>query len=189
MKPLLFATLCLAALAACRDEDRAAAPDPVPMTADALGHYCQMALAEHPGPKAQVHLDGVAAPIYFAQVRDAIAFQRMPEQSHAITAIYVSDMAAAPSWEAPGTNNWIAAREAHFVLGSTAIGGMGAQEIVPFSEKDAALAFAAEKGGRVVEIGDIPDAAVLAPAQTEAPGSNDTDFIERLNRLEQERHG
>ncbi|WP_409998019.1 nitrous oxide reductase accessory protein NosL, partial [Escherichia coli] len=25
------------------------------MTEEALGHYCQMNLTEHPGPKAQVH--------------------------------------------------------------------------------------------------------------------------------------
>ncbi|MGC9369278.1 MAG: nitrous oxide reductase accessory protein NosL [Paracoccaceae bacterium] len=188
MKPLALAALCLAALGACREEDRAAAPDPVPMTADALGHYCQMALAEHPGPKAQVHLRGVAAPIYFAQVRDAIAFQRMPEQSHAIAAIYVSDMAAAPSWDAPGAENWIAATDAHFVVGSRVVGGMGATELVPFSEETAAAAFAAEKGGQVSDLDSIPDSAVLAPAEDGENGT-DREFIDRLNRISKERQG
>jgi len=189
MKPLVLAALCLAALAACRDEDRAAAPGPVPMTADALGHYCQMALGEHPGPKAQVHLKGVAAPIYFAQVRDAIAFQRMPEQSHAIAAIYVSDMAAAPSWDNPGAENWIAAATAHFVIGSTATGGMGATELVPFSDAAAAAAFAGERGGRVSMLDAIPDSAVLAPAEDDGQADPGQDFIDRLNRVSQERQG
>ena len=34
------------------------------------------------------------------------AFRLLPEQEGEITAIYVSDMAAAP-WEAPGAMNWI----------------------------------------------------------------------------------
>jgi nitrous oxide reductase accessory protein NosL len=29
------------------------------MTEEAVGHFCQMELLEHPGPKAQAHLDGL----------------------------------------------------------------------------------------------------------------------------------
>ncbi|MDZ4093708.1 MAG: nitrous oxide reductase accessory protein NosL, partial [Paracoccaceae bacterium] len=74
-------------LAACRED--APLPGPVAMTAEAVGHYCQMGILEHPGPKAQVHLDGLPAPLFFSQVRDAVAYQRMPEQSGRIIAIYV----------------------------------------------------------------------------------------------------
>ena len=152
-------------LAACR-EDTAGVPDPVPMTAEAIGHYCQMDLLEHPGPKAQVHLDGMpGAPLFFSQVRDAVAYQRMPEQSHAITAIYVSDMARAPSWEDPGAANWLRLDLAHLVVGATVPGGMGAPELVPFGTPEAAAAFAREHGGRVATLAEIDDRDVLAPVE------------------------
>lgn len=188
MKAAILVFLCLTALAACK-QDIVAIPDPVKMTPEALGHYCQMNLSEHPGPKAQVHLKGVDAPIYFAQVRDAIAYQRMPEQSHAIAAIYVNDMSAAPSWETPGDDNWLAVTSAHFVVGSDRTGGMGAPELVPFSEIAAAEDFAARHGGRIVRLEAIADADVLTPDQSAKDMEDDQDFIDRLGRLEREENG
>lgn len=105
-------------LSACRP-DVAAVPDPVPMTAEAVGYFCQMNLLEHEGPKAQVHLKSVMHPLFFSQVRDAIAYQRMPEQSDEIIGIYVNDMGApGASWAAPGADNWILAGDAVYVTGS-----------------------------------------------------------------------
>lgn len=159
-------------VAGCR-EQASAPPGPVTMTAEALGHYCQMNLTEHPGPKAQVHLEGISAPLFFSQVRDAIAYQRLPEQSHPIRAIYVSDMARAKSWEAPGIDNWVAVERAVFVVDSKKVGGMGVPELVPFSDKDAAAAFVAEHGGSIRELREIPDEAVLRPldVKTDADGN------------------
>lgn len=158
------AALAALTLAACR-EDAAERPHPVAMTVEAVGHYCQMDLLEHPGPKAQVHLKGLADPLFFAQVRDAIAYQRMPEQSHVIAAIYVSDMGAAPSWDDPGAENWAAAEEVVYVVGATVPGGMGAPELVPFSSRAAAESFVAENGGEIRALDAIPDEAVLAPVE------------------------
>jgi copper chaperone NosL len=160
-------------LAACSPEEAARPPAPVAMTRDTLGHYCQMNLLEHPGPKAQVHLDGMAAPLFFSQVRDAVAYQRSPEQSHPILAVYVSDMAKAESWEEPGAGNWIAGETAFYVAGAALQGGMGAPELVPFSTRDAAADFAARHGGRVVTLDEIPDEDVLAPVEfaTDADGN------------------
>lgn len=165
--------LVAALLAACSPQEAEAPPGPVAMTKDALGHYCQMALLEHPGPKAQVHLDGTAAPLFFSQVRDAIAYQRAPEQSHPILAVYVSDMGKAPSWEAPGAENWIAAGTAFYVAGASTPGGMGAPEFVPFSTETAAAAFADRHGGKVVQLNEIADDDVLAPVEfgTDAEGN------------------
>lgn len=182
-----LALACLLALAACKEDKAASLPPAVVMTEAALGYYCQMNLTEHPGPKGQIHLAGLPVPIFFSQVRDAIAYQRMPEQSHAITAVYVSDMGAAPSWESPGASNWIPAAEAHFVIGSRARGGMGAAEVVPFADPAKAAAFAAEHGGRVARLDEIADADVLGPAPDPAAdpaaGPEGADFIERLERL------
>lgn len=192
-----LAAAALLALAGCREE-AAAPPEPVKMSADAVGHFCQMNMLEHPGPKAQVHLDGLpGSPLFFAQVRDAIAYRRMPEQSHAITATYVSDMSHAPSWENPGRENWMIAAQAHYVIGSQRVGGMGAPELVPFSDRADASAFAARHGGRVVRLADIPDAVVLAPvAEGDAttPAQNGTSakddnagYAERLRALSREK--
>lgn len=166
MTRLLLTLLAALALAACKEE-LAERPDPVPMIAEAVGHYCQMNLLEHPGPKAQVHLEGLPDPLFFSQVRDAIAYQRMPEQSHAITAIYVSDMGAAPSWEHPGARNWTAAEKAVYVIGATIVGGMGAPELVPFTDRAAAQTFVAEHGGEILTLDAVPDDAVLAPVEFE----------------------
>jgi copper chaperone NosL len=181
MKRLLI--LGLLALAACKEE-AALLPDPVPLTAEAVGHYCQMDLLEHPGPKAQVHLDGTAHPLFFSQVRDALAYRIMPEQSHAIAAIYVNDMGAAPSWEDTGADNWINAETAFFVVGSTREGGMGAAEMVPFASHVAAQGFADRYGGTLLALTDIPPTLILAPEGPEAaPSGDDDDFLRRLDAL------
>ena len=189
MKWLPFLLLAIT-LAACKEEV-ATHPDPVPLTVEAVGYYCQMELLEHPGPKAQVHLEGLDHPLFFSQVRDAIAYQRMPEQSHAITAIYVNDMAAAASWDQPGADNWIDATVAHYVIGSDATGGMDAPELVPFLMVEDATAFAAQRGGQVLRLVEVADADVLAAVPIATISGNehaeDKDFEARLKRLSRER--
>lgn len=161
MKRLLLAVLLLAA---CQEEE-ARAPDPVSMTGEALGHFCMMQLDQHPGPKAQIHLSGLPDPIFFAQVRDALAYVKGPERDADILAFYVSDMGVAASWALPGIDNWSDAATAHFVVGADVTGGMGAPEIAPFSDAVAARAFATRKGGQVMRLEDIPAEAVLAPVE------------------------
>ena len=107
--------------------------------------------------------------IFERQVRDALAYQRMPEQASAISVIYVNDMGAASSWEQPGATNWIKATEAHYVIGSSRRGGMGAPELVPFRARAAADTFASEHGGRVIGYGEITDEMVLSPVEIELP--------------------
>ncbi len=154
-------------LAACKEE-LVEIPSPVVMTDEALGHFCMMALAEMDGPKAQIHLQGLPDPIFFAQVRDGVAYLKEPEQTLPITAFYVSDMSVAPSWEIPGIANWLLADEAHFVVGAEVTGGMGAPELAPFSKSEDAELFAAEMGGMVLRLADIPADAVLGAIETVA---------------------
>lgn len=177
---LVFALL---ALAACK-EDVAQDTSPVPLTEEAVGHYCQMDLFEHDGPKAQAHLAGLpGAPLFFSQVRDVIAYTRMPEQSHEILTVWVNDMGAqGATWDVPGATNWIAAKDAIYVVGGNAVGGMGAPELVPFSQFKSAEDFAKAKGGQVMRFADIPDSAVLAPVALEGD-TDDTDFSNRLRAL------
>ena len=165
---LALALLAALALAACKDE-QAAAPDPVRLTDAATAHFCQMTMTNMPGPKAQVHLAGFEDPLWFAQIRDLIAFLRSPEKVADIRAVYVSDMDAAQSWARPGRDNWTEAGSAFYVVGSGKRGGMGAPEVVPFAGQAAARAFAEAEGGEVMRLDDIPDAAVLGPVDIVPP--------------------
>jgi len=183
MKRRIAFVLSLMLLGGCFEDEQASAPAPLTMTADALGHYCQMMLIEHPGPKGQIHLLGHQHPVFFSQVRDAIAYERMPEQSAEIVAIYVSDMGAAKNWDDPGVDNWIPASEAYFVAGSRAVGGMGAPELVPFSKRSAAEAFAERKGGRVVTLAEVADEDVLGSTAPKGVDGGDHQYHERLESL------
>ena len=162
------AILLVLLLAACREEE-VAMPDPVALNDEALSYFCQMNVAEHGGPKAQIHLEGYPAPLFFAQVRDAVAYIKGPERDAAITAIYVSNMAAAESWALPGTENWIDANEAMFVVGAPVRGGMGAPEIVPFATASDAEAFIARYGGEALALDDIPADAAMGPVDLNIP--------------------
>ncbi len=167
MKLPAASIVLLLLLAACSGEMPVSVPPPVTMSEEAVGHYCQMNVLEHAGPKAQVHLVGVAEPLWFTQIRDAFVFDRLPEETAEVAVIYVNDMGTAKSWEDPGIDNWIAADKALYVIGSTERGGMGAPEFVPFSEKAPAERFASENGGTVVAYAQISDDMVLAPVEVD----------------------
>lgn len=191
MRRVLLLALPLLALAACKEEAQDISA--VALTADSVGHYCQMNLLEHPGPKAQVHLEGLPGmPLFFSQVRDAVAYSRLPEQDGVILAIYVNDMGApGATWDDPGAANWIPAAEAHYVVGSKVEGGMGVPELVPFSDLDRAAAFAAQKGGTVMALSAIPDSAVIAPVALDAGAGTegDPDYNQRLKALSDQTGG
>ena len=145
------------------------------LTAEAIGHFCGMALVEHPGPKGQILLRGDSA-------RSGSPRPATPSPSPISTR---SRRRSAPStsptwarrrdWEHPGPDNWVEARRAWFVLGSNRRGGMGAEEAVPFSDRGAAERFAAEHGGRVLRMAELPrdwvlgDVGGAAEAATEPP--------------------
>jgi copper chaperone NosL len=158
---LLSFAAALFVLGACSAEEKAPPPAPFALTQEAIGRYCGMNVLEHEGPKGQIILTRIPEPIWFSSARDAIAFTMLPDEPKTIGAIYVSDMAVAPSWAEPGAENWIDARTAFYVIGSTQRGGMGVQETVPFSTQQAADDFVALHGGAVVRFEDIPVDYVL----------------------------
>ncbi|NNE81689.1 MAG: copper resistance protein CopZ [Silicimonas sp.] len=157
-----LALLLILPLAACK-EDQAAIPDPIPLTVEAVSYFCQMNVLEHGGPKAQVHLEGLPAPLFFAQVRDAVAYLKSEERDRRVAMTYVSDMGQATSWNEPGENNWTSAADAFFVIGAGVRGGMGAPEIVPFATRESAEAFVVQYGGTITTLNDIPNDTVLGP--------------------------
>lgn len=155
---LAVAGILAAGTAGCdRRPAAASGPPPAEMAAESTGYYCGMRLAEHEGPKGQVHVAGRAEPVWFSSVRDTIVFLRSPEEPRDIAAVYVNDMGRSASWQQPDRGAWVDARRAWFVIESQARGGMGAPEAVPFSEQAAAEAFRVSHGGRVVRLDEIPD--------------------------------
>ena len=167
MKNLLKAVVLvgLIALPGCAKEEAAATPQPLAMPADATGHYCGMLLAEHTGPKGQILLQSGERAVWFTSVRDTFTFLVLPEEPKDIAAIYVSDMAKAPSWDKPGEENWIAAGGAFYVIESDQVGGMGAAEAIPFGDEAAARSFVAQHGGRVVPFEEAKAAMTQAGDQ------------------------
>lgn len=158
----IFLTLTLTiGLSACGEDKKAEMPPPVQLTQEAIGYYCNMTVVDHHGPKGQIQLNGKLAPIWFSSARDTIAFTLLPEESKDIAAIYVTDMSKADSWENPESSVWIDAKTAHYVIGSSKRGGMGAPEPVPFSSRETAKAFAHVHGGEIVAFSDIPEDSIL----------------------------
>jgi copper chaperone NosL len=171
---LACALLACVVLAGCGEKQAARLPPPRSMTAEAIGHYCGMNLFEHPGPKGQIFAASLIEPVWFSSARDAIAFTMLPDEPKDIVAIYVSDMARAASWDKPGADNWVEARKALFVIGSRTKGGMGGDEAVPFSDRDAAEQFRAQNGGRIVGFADVPrDYVLSSDAETTAAAPRD----------------
>ncbi len=163
MKKVRFALVLAASLllAGCQKEQQAEMPPPFSLTAEAMGRYCGMNVLEHAGPKGQIILQQIPEAIWFSSARDTVAFTMLPDEPKEIAAIYVSDMGKAASWEKPGAENWVDARKAFFVIGSSLRGGMGAEEAVPFSEEAAAREFVGKNGGEVVKFNDLPENYIL----------------------------
>lgn len=166
----LLLTICLMAVTACNEE--VVAPQPQKLTREGIGHYCNMIVIDHPGPKAQVHEKGQAKPLWFSSVRDGLAYLALPGEAQRVTAFYVHDMGRAESWKKPQDDGiWINATEAFYVIGSKKRGGMGAMEAAPFKDRAKADAFAAEFGGNVVAYSEIPEAYILGDGQDHAPAT------------------
>jgi copper chaperone NosL len=165
---VLFVAAAL--VAACNRS--ASLPPPSEVPAEATGYYCGMPLVNHEGPKGQVHLASRKDPLWFSSVRDTVAFMRQPQEPRDITAVYVNDMARAKHWEQPEAGAWVEPRKAWFVIDSDMRGGMGAPEVVPFSDWALAESFTATHRGRVVRLGDIPDAYVRGQANLPGAGAS-----------------
>ena len=156
----IVVTLCLAVLAGCNEQ--VSTPGPVKLTRDSIGTYCNMIVADHPGPKIQVHERDGSEPVWFSSVRDGLAYLSLPGEAQRVLAVYVHDMGLAQSWEKPQDDGiWIAAAEAVYVIGSARRGGMGAKEAVPFGDRSKAEAFAEKHGGTIVAYEDIPADYIL----------------------------
>ncbi len=165
---LMLASIGIA-LSGCSEGPAVEAPPPEELTREVSGYYCQMIVADHIGPKAQIFLKNRDKPIWFPSVRDAFAFLMLPSEQKNIAAVYVTDMAKAKNWETPEPGTWTDGRRATYVLGSSLKGGMGLGEIVPFSSEKAARAFIEKHGGRLSRMADVPESYVFPDPDSDEP--------------------
>jgi len=175
--PLNLAGLLIAvAVASCGDgADVSHGLSPQEPGPDSVAYYCGMTISEHAGPKGQIFLKDQSKPIWFASVRDALAFTMLPGEPNGIAAIFVSDVGKAERWDRLEAGAWVEAKDAVFVAGSDVRGGMGAAELVPFATTAAAEQFQAEHGGEIHRLGDLPERYVLGEADARTSSASDLD--------------
>lgn len=177
--PLLaaLAMLLASALAAGCGSDTAVAETPTQpvsvIPAQARGHYCGMYLSEHAGPKGQIRVRDLAAPLWFTSIREVFSFLSAPDEPKAVTGVYVQDMGHRQTDGGFGPDAWIDARTAWYVIGSATPGPAEADDAVPFARRDQAEAFRAAHGGRVVSFAAMPDTFVRA-GSADTASSGDT---------------
>lgn len=164
--------LFLALLSGCDSavDVNSAASVPLEPDGDAIGYYCNMMIVNHDGPKGQVHVAAQEQPLWFASVRDTLAFTQLPGEPKNLRGIFVNDMTnvvpGQPRWRQPQPGTWINARQAWYVVDAPVRGGMGAPEPVPFEQREAADRFAADYGGRVLAFGEIQTHDVIGSSAT-----------------------
>lgn len=133
-----------------RDETQALAP--VGFGAATACELDGMLLADYPGPKAQIHYAGAAAPVFLCDTVELFNLLLRPEQVRQVLAVYVQDMGRA-DWDQP-RGHWIDALSAVYVRGSKRLGSMG-PTLASFAQAADARKFAAEYGGSVLGYAEI----------------------------------
>jgi len=167
-----IATVLLFAISVAGCDQRissATMPPPQEISDGSIGHFCGMALTEHPGPKGQIFVAGSSQPVWFSSVRETFAFTMLPEEPKAVVAIYVTDMGKATNWQMPEPGTWVDAKKALYVIESRRRGGMGVDEAIPFSLEEQARNFARDNGGRVVTFAEMPESFVLQNGDVSTP--------------------
>lgn len=161
-KLLAAVTLASALLAACGDSQTqtSAAITPVEITRSTASIIDGMLLADHPGPKGQIHYAGQSEPEFFCNTKDMMYVHLVPEQLRKVQAMFVQDMGQA-DWDEP-RGHWIEARTAYFVVGSTRRGSMGTT-LGTFALEADAQTFAETYGGTVLRFDDITLDSVIPP--------------------------
>lgn len=150
----------LASLGGCGERSGAQALAPVEIDASTACELDGMLLADYPGPKAQIHYAGAAAPMFLCDTVELFNTMLRPEQVRKVLAAYVQDMGKA-NWDQP-RGNWIDAKSAFYVLGSKRRGSMG-PTIASFAQEPDAKKFIDQWGGRLLRYDDVkPDMADLS---------------------------
>lgn len=156
-KLLSAAVLSLSMLACNQDSTPVAPPPPSALSETSTGYFCTMNLYEHVGPKGQIQLRDSEETVWFSTITQVFAFLFLPEEAKAVTAVYVQDMGLADAQGNPPDDAWIEARNAHYVIKSRFVGGMGGHDALPFLDAAAAQDFVSRYGGEVIAFDEMPE--------------------------------
>ena len=151
-RSMLFSAVLGSALLGC-DQSQSTKPlAPVEIDAATSCDLDGMLLADYPGPKAQIHYAGQAAPTFFCDTVEMFNTLLAPEQVKAVQAVYVQDMGKA-DWAQP-RGNWTDATSGFYVLGSKRHGSMG-PTIASFAQELDAKKFAQQWGGKLLRYAEV----------------------------------
>lgn len=155
-------TLLMLVLIGCDNATQTQLYSPQNVTRDDIGYYCNMIIEDHAGPKGQIILTDTDKAIWFTSVRDAVAFNLLPDESKNIAAFFVTAMDET-EWNHPekNNNNWIEAQSALYVINSKQRGGMGQMEVIPFKLQKSASEFVQQYDGNIVSYVNIPRNYIL----------------------------
>jgi copper chaperone NosL len=162
LNKFFLSTLLMLVLFGCDNSTPKQIYAPQAVTREDIGYYCNMIVEDHSGPKGQILLTDTEEAIWFTSVRDAIAFNLLPEESKNIGAFFVTAMDKA-EWNHPEKqqSSWIDAQSAFYVIKSSQRGSMGQMEAIPFKQKQFADKFVQQHGGEIVSYSEIPDNYIL----------------------------
>ncbi len=116
-------------------------------------HLCGMLIKNFAGPKGELYQKHDTQIKKFCSTRDLFSYYLQPENIKQTEMLYVHNMAVTP-WSHPSDEVFIDARDAWYVIGSTAKGAMGAT-LASFKTKEQAKAFAEMQGGKVIDFSMI----------------------------------
>lgn len=178
-------TALFIALSGCSSQNEPAVkPDPRPITAEAVGHYCSMNLIEHDGPKGQIFVRGRSDPLWFSTIRQTLAYTIMPDSPKGLDVIYVTDMAVVQNMRQPEPGSWMDARDAYYVTESSFAGGMGSEDPLPFSDLEKAKAFTTAHGGKILTFNEIPEDYILYYDMFELQSGGETAHAPMASQLQ-----
>ena len=153
--------VCIVAPAIAFDPSSELRPEqPRPIPADARCPVCGMYPSRSPQWAAQVlyrdgHVHFVDSPIDLFQLMRDVPRHRAGHTTADILSTWVTD---APSGQ------WIATEKAWYVHGSDALGPMRMGDLPAFASRSAALAFARQRGGQLIEHGAITQTLIKSLA-------------------------
>ncbi len=159
MKKLVF-LISFVILAACQEapqEDFS----PLAITSGDECHVCGMLITRLPGPKAQGIFD--KQPIKFCSTRDMMSFYEDEENTHRVSQLFTQDMAV-NDWAKPSVSQFIDAKTAWYVEGSSQTGGMG-PTFASFANQADAQEFSDQYGGQVKKFTQLLNAQTLGALQ------------------------
>ncbi len=159
IKHYVSALLMCLAIVGCSDKQKedVAVPDISFERTDEC-HLCGMIIEGFPGPKGAATGKSDTHIRKFCSTRDLFSYYLDPEHKRNVRHLLVHDMSQSP-WDSPDDKQFIEAKSAWFVIGSSKRGAMGST-LASFSDKQVAQEFAQANGGKVYAFEEITLASI-----------------------------